>query len=385
MAQDICIIGLGGGGAKILDGIADAVAGGAAVVAVNTDTQALAESRAPSRVQIGMGRTHGFGTGGDVALGRQALEDDREVVEGLFGEVRLLILLVGLGGGTGTGAAPALLNIARDAGVMTLCFATMPFSFEGRLRRDQAYRGLAEIRDAADAVVMVQNDRLAEFVGESKVNETFARVDAVVGDAVCAVWKMLAKPGFINLDFADLRKVVKNTRGICALGYGRAEGENRAFTAVTSLLDGPLTDHGQVVANADSLLVSIVGGPDLTLVEVGAIMDAISARARKDGRIFMGTVIDEEWVDRVTITVIASEEWAPPDGETAQEEGPAESEGTASAKRGGGKRSRKRHLQTKLRLDASSRGRFKDVEPTVMDGEDLDIPTFARRGISIEK
>lgn len=383
MKSSICIVGLGGGGCKVVDRMAGAVpesdTRAPAFVAVNTDSNALADSRASVKIQIGSSHTNGLGAGGDVSVGRLAAEDDIEMLGSLFARVDLVFLVVGLGGGTGTGAAPVVLNAARNAGAMTLCFATLPFKFEGRQRKTQADQAVDDLRESADALIIVPNDRLCEHVTETKVAETFRKANKVLAAGIYAICKLITQHGFINIDFADLRKVVQNSGGICAFGYGEGTGKNKAHTAVTSLLESPLVEHGKVVASARSLLVSIVGGSDLTVKEVGDIMDAISSKSRKDSHIFMGTSIDDDWRNRVTVTIVASDQWVPQPAEkpSAMEHG---AEVKVKPKQGWKKR-KSRQMQTKLSFEATGKGRFKDIEPTILDGEDLDIPTFVRREI----
>jgi len=364
--------------------MAETVADGPVAVAVNTDASALAKSRATTKLQIGAGHTGGLGTGGDVSLGRLSARDDVEMIRGVFDDVDLGFLVVGLGGGSGTGAAPVVLGAACDAGAMTLCFATLPFEFEGAQRRTQADEAIDSIREACDALIVIPNDRLFESVGQTSVRAAFRKADEVLSAAICAIWKLIIHPGFINLDFADLKKVVQNSGGVCAVGHGDGTGKNKAKAAVASLLKSPLLEHGEVIARARSLLVSIVGGPDLALKEIGDIMDALSSAASEGCHVSMGTVIDDGLGDRVTLTVLAAEEWAV---EPLPELAVSEPNAQAKSSTGPARRRRRRSgpRQTKLKLDLSGKGRFKNVEPTILDGEDLDIPAFLRRGISIEK
>jgi len=350
-----------------------------AMCAVNTDSKSLAASQATTKLQIGQGVTKGLGTGGDAQLGREAAEADVEMIRGLFPETDLVMLVVALGGGTGSGAAPVILETARSTGAMTMCFATLPFGFEAADRRERAGRALDNLREVADAVVVVPNDRLFESVDDGRVADAFDKADEVLAHGVSALCLAITRPGLIDLDFADVRRVVHVGQGICALGYGDGRGKNRAERAVAHLLGSPLLEKGRLLAEARSLLVSVVGGPDLTLKEVSEVMHGISAKTENGPEILMGTVIEEEWRNRVVVTVLASGS-----GTVAKtaEAGQAPEPGE---KRTGKKRSRLRQTQTSLRLESSGKGRFKNVEPTILDGEDLDIPTFLRRGISIDK
>jgi cell division protein FtsZ len=381
----ISIVGAGGAGCKVIDRLAAAPDEGTTLIAVNTDARSLEGSRAMVKLQIGSARTQGLGCGGDPATGRLAAEEDIEMIRSLFPNVDLVLLVVGLGGGTGTGASPILLNAARDAGAMTLCFATLPFRFEGGRRRAEADQAVSELRTLADALILVPNDRLSESVGEAQVAKAFDKADEVLCAGISSVCKLLTAPGYISLDFADLKQVATGSGGVCTFGYGMGSGKNKAETAVAALLENPLLERGSVLASSGALLVSIVGSSDLTLKDVTVIMNRITAKAGRDDHVLMGTVLDETWQDRVGVTVVAAETpagrpAAAPDEPTPE---PAPSEPAAA---GGRKKRKQAPLQTRMRLfDSAGKGKFKDVEPTILDGQDLDTPTFMRRGIAIEK
>jgi len=383
--KGICIVGLGGGGCKIIDSMTGSLKDGPTMVAISTDSKSLRNSRATTKLQIGPGQGERLGTGGEPDLGRLAAEGELEMIRSLFADRYLVFLVVGLGGGTGTGAAPVVLKAARSEGSTTLCFATLPFKFEGRQRRAQAYQAIADLRASADVLIIVPNDKLFESIGKENVAESFAKADEMLGAGISAIWKLVAKPGFINLDFSDLRKVVENSGGICTFGYGESRGKNRITRVITSLLGNPLLEGGRVLAGAPSLLVSIAGGPDLAVKEVGDIMDAISAKIEKDCRVFMGTVIEKNWKNKIAVTVIVSEQWtAGPSGEQ-ETHGPMRQAVPAQAPGDGRRKPKSRLSQTNLLFEPTGRGRFKGVEPTIWDGEDLDIPTFVRWSIPIEK
>lgn len=383
--RKVSIVGLGGGGCKIVDWIARSSVGGPAIIAISTDTDILGTSHATSKLQIGNVRTGGLGTGGDVNLGRLAAEDDVEMISSLFHGMDLAIFVVALGGGTGTGATPVALKAARDAGALTLCFATTPFNFEGQQKKECAEEGIAALRDVSDALIVIPNERLFEFIGVSNVADSFEKADEVISDAISSVWKLVMRPGFISLDFAHLQTIVRNGGGVCTFGYGTGSGTGRVKSALRSLLEGSLLDKGEVISNARSLLVSIAGGSDLTLKEIDDVMKAISAKMQKDAKLFMGTVVDNEIHDRIAITVIASERWSSePLASVPVPQGQAVPETPDKSRKGKGL-ARGKDLQSKLKFDPGGKGRFKDVEPTVLDGEDFDIPTFIRRGIAVER
>lgn len=392
----ISIVGVGSGGCKVIDSLTDVTRRGPTLVAIDTDSSALADSRATAKLQIGSDLTKGHGTGCDVVVGRRAATDDIEMIRNLLVDKDLVLLVVGLGGGTGTGSASVIMDTAREAGATSLCFATLPFDFEGKERVAEAEKAIPGLRASADALIVVPNKRLFEAVGKSNLVESFAKADQVLGQAISAIWKMIVTPGYISLDLAKLRKVVQGSRGTCSFGYGSGRGDSRCEEAIKSLLDGPLLDSGKLMASSTALLVSIVGSTDLTLQEVEDIMKAVSARAGPETSIFMGTAIDDECDDVVSVAVIASERGE--DISDSAESSPAEPsviepivaepvdfDEPEEAQKQTKKKRRRMARQTKLRLDTTGRGRFKDIEPTILDGEDLDIPTFIRRGIPIEK
>jgi len=379
----ILVAGVGSAGARIVDRTAEALAGAVPVAAIDTDGRTLAEVHATAKIQIGMSRTGGFGSGGDAELGRMAAEDDLEMVRALLTDVHLAILVAGLGGGTGSGATPVIVKAAQEAGATTLCVATLPFDFEGPQRKAVADRARARLRDACDALVAVPNERLVEVVGDRGVPETFARTEELIGEAVSCLCKLITRPGYIRLGFADLRQVISRSGGACTLGYGSGRGADKAQQALAGLLKSPLLEQGRVLESSRCMLVGIQGGADLTVKEITEIMKGLSAQAAKDCHISMGTVIEDTWNERLAITVVASEA-ALSMAEDLQQSGETESEldlegETIKVRRKAGV------AQAKLQFDAASRGRFKDIEPTILDGEDLDIPTFVRKRIPIEK
>jgi len=387
MSAPVCVVGVGGGGGKVVDCVADVVGEGIRTAAIDTDASGLAESRAVTKLQIGAADTDGYGTGGDVLRGRQLAEKDVEMIRGLFADTKLTFVVVGLGGGTGTGAAPVVLDAAREAGSLTMCFATLPFKFEGRQRADEAARGIEYLEDRAEVLAAIPNERLCMFIGEQRAEAVFERAHRLLGDGVSVVARLVTQPGFISLDFADLQRIARESGGMFTFGYGDAKGQGKAEEAVDHLLDSPLIGSDQTMAGARSLLVTIAGGPDLALVEIGKIMDRIQAKIKQDCRLAMGTVIDREWENRVTVVVLACDSVTGGVSGKVQEPlaGAAAAGGDAAKARKGRGGDAGEVMQTQFRLESFGKGRFKNIEPTLMDGEDLDIPTFVRRGIEIEK
>jgi cell division protein FtsZ len=311
-----------------------------------------------------------------------AAQEDVESFREVFDSTEVAFFVVGLGGGTGTGATPILVDAAHQNGALTICFATLPFGFEGPERQEIAQRGLNELRTVADAVIVVPNERLFDTIqGQDNLVHSFRQTDQVLSQSVLSIWMMITRHGLINLDFADLRRVISATGGTCVFGSGYGEGFCKANDAARAVLTSPLLVHGQLVADAAGLLISIIGGPDLTLSEIDEMMRQITDKSDEDARVCMGVVIDDSWRDRVSITIIASETWGEADVERAKESVSRTQTRVRHNKDG----STTNAEQTSLQFETYGKGKFKDVEPTLMDGTDLDIPTFWRRGIPIEK
>lgn len=386
----ILVAGVGGGGCNAVDSMTAQWENGPALVAINTDTQALDGSRTSRRLAIGRKIANGMGTGGDAEVGRLAAEDDVESLRELFVGTQLAFIVATLGGGTGTGAAPVVARAAQEAGALVIAFATLPFDFEGERRLSQAKQGLARLRDEADIVIVVPNqDLFAAAGGQKSAEEAFHLADYQLGMGVFAIWKLLVTRGVINLDFAALRTVARGSDDTSVFSYGEGKGTDRATDAVTAALTSPLVAGGQTVAEAESLIVSILGGPDLTLREIETIMTAVRSVTRKDAHLIMGTAIDLAWAGAVAVTLVVSRTWNTEAGTTAAPSAAKAGGGPTDApapKPTGRKKKSGGPTQPGLGLDGDiSKGMFKDVEPTVIDGVDMDIPTFIRRRVTIEK
>ncbi|MBA4386916.1 MAG: hypothetical protein C0404_02980 [Verrucomicrobia bacterium] len=378
MDRKISIVGVGNAGCKITDRLADVIRPGQSLVAINTDAAALGESRATTKIEIGAGRTRGMGAGGDVNLGRMSAEDDRAILTGLLAESHLVFVVAGLGGGTGTGATPVVLEVAREVGATTLCFAVLPFEFEGEQRVAQAEKARTAVGDAADAMIVVHNGKFADADGAGTLAGTIERANEAIAGGISSIFKLITQPGPISLSFADLQNVIHNSSGACTFGYATGEGSGRAETALKALLASPQLEEGRMLENAKSLLISIAGGSDFTVKEMNDTVNRLKDARPKNCLFSLGTVIDEDWNGRCSITLVASEMVkAEPPPQVAVVEEP-------HGKRGGKKGAKPTATQTTLPLDPMG-GRFKDVIRTIHEGEDLDIPTFKRRGISIDK
>ncbi len=373
-ARRVCVLGIGGGGCAAINKV-DAGVGGPAIAALDTDAATLAATQAVTKLQIGGESDDNIGTGGDHDLGKLAAERNIEMIRGLFTDADIAVVVTGLGGGTGSGAAPVVLKTARSSGAFTIVLATLPFEFEGEKRKRRANDALSNIVEEADLVCVVYNDRLMEAVKENQIEKAFDKADEMLVAGVGSIWQMLVLPGFIGIDLADLRSLTSGGTAACRFGFGIASGAGRAQSAVDSLLTGSVLDEGKALGECAQALICVAGSHDLTVTEVGDIMSAVSGRASEDCDLVMGTVINGKWRDRVMVSAFVA------DRKRSVSSTPRSSS-TTSAR---GSRKRKQDLQDKLKLDVSGKGRFKNVEATILDGQDLDIPTFVRRGIKIEK
>ncbi len=379
-------MGIGGGGGKIIDRISALSADGPVLVVVNTDIRALEDASPSRKIKIGQIRTGGSGTGGNVELGRLSAEDDIDKIKPYLKNAELLILVVALGGGTGTGATQVILEQAKRDGCHILCFVTTPFTFEGETRIDCAKKALPDLCKVSDAVISIPNDLLFESIGRNKMSQAFIKADETVGTAIRSIWKLITHPGYINLDFADLLYTVRGAGGACSLAYGAGKGHNKAQNAINELLESCLTKQSTLLAVAKVAMISIVGGEDLTIKEVGDIMGKLNSIFSKDTHVSMGTIIDDAWRNKIMITIIFSDSWnskiVVEEKSNVQKEEPSLI--PLPQKTTGAKIPKKRkEAQSGLRLDANIKKRFDGVNPTILYGEDMDIPAFKRHGIKI--
>jgi cell division protein FtsZ len=301
----IKVIGVGGGGSNAVNRMVQAGLAGVEFIVANTDQQALANSAAPVRIQIGRQLTKGLGAGADPNVGRDAaLEDTEKIVETLQG-ADMVFVTTGLGGGTGTGAAPVIASLANQIGALTIAVVTKPFRFEGRRRAAQAERGLIELRDAVDTMITIPNERLLSTVKkETSMSEAFMTADDVLRQAIQGISDLILVPGIINLDFADV-KTIMSRMGIAIMGTGIASGMDRAKAAATAAVSSPLLEDASV-DGARGVIINITGGPDLTLAEVSEASDIIYNAAHEDANIIFGAVVDPAMEGQIKITVIAT-------------------------------------------------------------------------------
>jgi cell division protein FtsZ len=301
----IKVVGVGGGGSNAVNRMVQAGLDGVEFIVANTDLQAIKLNAAPHKIQIGAKLTKGLGAGADPNVGRQAaLEDTDKLIEALDG-ADMVFVTTGLGGGTGTGAAPVIASLASELGALTIAVVTKPFKFEGKKRQLQAERGLEELRNSVDTVITIPNERLlATIARTTSLNEAFVTADDVLRQAIQGISDLILVPGLINLDFADVKTIMAGM-GIAIMGTGVAEGENRAMEAANRAISSPLLEDASV-RGARGVIINVTGGSDLSLIEVSEASAIIQEAAHEDANIIFGAVVDPKMEGRVKITVIAT-------------------------------------------------------------------------------
>jgi cell division protein FtsZ len=300
----IKVIGVGGGGVNAVNRMIDAGLKGVEFVAVNTDAQALLMSDADMKLDIGRETTRGLGAGSDPEVGRTASEAHREEIEEIVKGTDMVFITAGKGGGTGTGAAPVIAEIAKGMGALTIGVVTRPFSFEGRRRSVQAEQGIQKLKDKVDTLIVIPNDRLLTVSNEkTSVLGAFKMADEVLLQGVSGITNLITTPGLINTDFADVKMIMANA-GSALMGIGQASGDNRAEIAARAAISSPLLEAA--IDGARGILLNITGPSDLGLFEVNTAAEIVHGVAHQDANIIFGTVIDDECGDEVRVTVIAA-------------------------------------------------------------------------------
>jgi cell division protein FtsZ len=301
----IKVIGVGGGGSNAVNRMVQAGLEGVEFIVANTDVQALQTNCAPVKIQIGSKLTKGLGAGADPDIGREAaLEDTDKIIEALDG-ADMVFVTTGLGGGTGTGAAPVIASLATELGALTIAVVTKPFKFEGKRRSVQSDRGLGELRDAVDTVITIPNERLLATIDrQTPLPQAFAAADDVLRQAIQGISDLILVPGLINLDFADV-KTIMSGMGMAIMGTGVAEGDDRAVVAANLAISSPLLEDASV-NGARGVIINVTGGDDFSLSEVNDASTIIQQAAHEDANIIFGAVIDPRMSGRIKITVIAT-------------------------------------------------------------------------------
>jgi cell division protein FtsZ len=305
LGAKIKVIGVGGGGGNALNTMILAGLTGVDFIAANTDCQALQSNRAKTKIQLGAQVTKGLGAGANPEIGRQAaLEDKARILQSLEG-ADMVFVTAGMGGGTGTGGAPVIADLARSVGALTVGVVTKPFLFEGKRRLKQAESGLAELKNAVDTLITIPNQRLLAIADEkTTLLDTFKKADEVLLNAVQGISDLITIPGLINVDFADVRTIM-SSMGCALMGTGTASGDGRALAAARQAVESPLLEDVQI-DGATGILINITGGPNMTLVEVNQACSLIQEAAHEDANIIFGSVISDDMAETMKITVIAT-------------------------------------------------------------------------------
>ncbi len=300
----IKVIGVGGAGNNAVNRMIEAGITSAEYIAVNTDAQILACSKATTRIQIGKNLTKGLGAGADPEQGREAAEEDRDELIKAIEDTDLLFITAGMGGGTGTGAAPVIAKLARDRRILTVAVVTQPFSFEGKHRMDNAKKGIEELKKHVDTIVIIPNDKIRDIVPKNaSISEALRVADDVLKQGIRGIADIIVTPSIINLDFADVKTILKD-KGLAHMGVGVAKGENRIVTAVRVAVNSPLLET--TIEGAKAVLINITGGNDLTLEETQTAVGLVQSVVDYSANIIFGTCIDENMQDEVQVTVIAT-------------------------------------------------------------------------------
>jgi cell division protein FtsZ len=437
------VVGIGGAGSNILDRVMLDGIDEADLVAINTDVQSLTASVAAHKVQLGRNLTRGLGSGGDPELGYAAAEEAIDEIRSVLQSGTVIFLSVGLGGGTGSGAAPVVAQIAKEENALVLAFAALPFSFEGRRRCAQAEESLTRLRAIADAVVCFENDRMAEItLPRMGIHEAFAAADLTISQSIRSVASLLQRPGLLHIGFDDVCAVLRNGDARALFGYGDAEGENRAHDALARALKNPLMNRGALLEEAFHAIVHICGGANVTLGEVQIIMEELNRHINDRTQLFMGIGIEPRMGNHLSVSILSSlsnteakplipvpkkpvyalesvarpepskEPAIPvappiaalPDRITTSERAPEPSDEELMLPRTESEPQRPMPVrpaakpdsklqaaapkkveakQETLQFEPVSRGRFEKSEPTIIDGQDLDVPTFLRKSVKV--
>jgi cell division protein FtsZ len=451
----IKIVGVGGAGSNVLDRIVLDGIGNVEIVAINTDVQSLTSSVATQKVQLGRAATRGLGAGGDPEVGLAAAEEAVDEIRAALDGAELIFICVGLGGGTGSGSAPLIANLAKEHGALTIAVATMPFTFEGKRRGAQAEEALTALQESADAVICFENDRMGDAVSpHAGVHQAFATADQTISQSVRAIHEIFTRRGIISIGFDDLVTALNNNNARCLFGYGEAEGDNRSHESLERALRNPLMDKGRILADAHNLLVNVAGGTGMTLNEVQILMEELGRHVSDETRILFGTAVDPRLGSRMCVTLISSvtlgasvakaapiktnyaepsrvretkppaapvEKSSKPKHPPAKKEDPEEELLRGGGEETGGQEeeltvARPKPVPTKLLVksvmepptappspapapvtakvqqerqetlpfEPLNRGRFEKSEPTIVNGQDLDVPTFMRKNIKIK-
>jgi len=344
----IKVVGVGGGGTNAVNRMVDSGLSGVEFIAVNTDAQALMMTDADVKIQVGAQATRGLGAGADPEIGLAAAQESRDELKEALKGADMVFITAGEGGGTGTGGAPIVAELGQEIGALTVGVVTRPFAFEGRKRAEQAERGVDQLRDRVDTLIVIENDRLLQVVErQTSVVEAFRMADDILRQGVQGITDLITEPGLVNLDFADVRTIMRDA-GSALMGIGRASGENRAAEAARTAVSSPLLEAS--IEGATGILLNITGGSDIGLFEVNEAAEVVTGAADQNANVIFGAVIDDALREEVQVTVIA----------------------TGFGGRGG-RRARRRESAPEAPVPAASATEGFDVSHEV-----LDVPSFLR-------
>ncbi len=455
----IKVVSVGGAGSNALDRIVLDGLEKAEMVAINTDVQSLASSVAAHKVQLGRAMTRGLGAGGDPELGYQAAAESAGEIREALADARMIFICAGLGGGTGSGAAPYVAQLAREAGSLVVGFVTLPFSFEGKRRGAQAREALARLNQVANTVICFENDQMGDMVpAKAGIHQAFATADIMVSQSVRSIVNLIQRPGLVRIGFDDLLAALRSRNGRCVFGFGESDSDNRAHDALTQALRNPLMGRGQMLADATCILVHVTGGPGMTLSEVEVLMQELGRYVNEQTQILFGAAVDGRMGNRLSVTIISSvsadvdlamdnaapvappppiweqqpapetkidiasgrrgdtdsshgesepivmqEEPAPPVGLPFEQDeeivpppapeigkpepgliGPKKKPAPAPIKESKPVVEKVQAKQEVLQFEPVTRGRFEKSEPTIVEGQDLDVPTFLRKNVRVK-
>jgi cell division protein FtsZ len=412
----IKVFGIGSAGNNVMEMMIAGGVTGVRCVSIITDACPVAPSAEVEQVKLETKLLRGLGTGGDPERGRAVAEEQMSKLKAQCEGAEVIFILAGLGGGAGTGISPVLARAGREAGALVLGFVTLPFACEGNRRQRVAQQGLAELKAAADGVICLPNEKAAKLIDENtSVLETFKLTNQLLADGVKGIWRLLTHSGLIEIHFADLAALIRGTHSESCFAVAEAMGPTRSREVLDKLLAHPALNGGQVLGESQMVMVSLIGGPDLTMAEVNRVMEQIN-RHCEHAQVIMGAAIDEAFRERLAVTLIAGQKRAAtPDSETTSK-GRGEELDTQLLTRGTSERPGSRFVppaptlppeemqrmletqggrgvrgakgmskmrQSQLPLEIVSKGRFDKSEPTIHKGEDLDVPTYIRRGIAL--
>ncbi len=391
-APSVKIFGVGNAGDALLGALARAEFAGAQFLAVNADAAALAASSATVKINLESKLMRGLGSGGDPERGRALAEEQFSTLKSACEGANVVFILAGLGGGAGSGISPVLAKAAREAGALVLAFVTLPFECEGNRREAQALAALEQLKSAADGVICLPSQKIFKLIDENtSLVETFKFTGGFLVEGVRGVWQLISRPGLIQVHFADLCALIRDRHAENAFCFVEASGPGRAREVVEKILAHPLLDEGRALAESDAVLVSLTAGKDLSMAEVNRVMESVK-RQCSHAQIIMGAGVDAALKEKLGVTVIAakhgSQPATAPTSVTARTTETRTANAVAAHREAALPRTRTRKtgskaVQGQLPLNIVSKGRFDKSEPTKHNGEDLDIPTFIRRGVPL--